>query len=128
MTAAARPGSGPRPDLPGVSDAPDTVALVEAIADLVRDQVMPAVEGELRYLLRVSLTALGIIARELENGPEFARAQQARLAALGCADNAELAARLRDGTIDAFDPEVLRLVTESVRDKVRLADPRFLNA
>jgi hypothetical protein len=115
----ARPPSPPH-DVPAAAD------LVAAVAEFLGDRVLPAVDGELRYLVLVSVNALGVVERELAAGDGPSRRHAARLHELGCADDAELAAKSRDGSIDAADPVALAAVRAAVRDKLAIADPRLL--
>ena len=58
--------------------------------------------------------------------PRLLGAHAGRLARLGVADDAQLAAAVRDGRFDDRLPEVRELVWESVRDKLAVANPRYL--
>jgi hypothetical protein len=51
-----------------------------------------------------------------------------RLAQLGCADDDELARRIRNGELDDRLDEVRTLVWASVRDKLAVANPRYLES
>ena len=124
MSDAARPASPLQPSPP--HDVPSAADVVAAVAEFLGDRVLQAVDGELRYLVLVSVNALGVVTRELAAGDGPASRNAARLAELGCADDAELAARIRDGSIDAADPRVLDAVRAAVRDKLAVADPRLL--
>ena len=57
-------------------------------------------EGGARFEARVARNALGIVERELRLGPAIAAAHAARLAGLGFADDAALAAAIRAGALD----------------------------
>ena len=52
--------------------------------------------------------------------------RRARLDELGCADEAELARRIRDGELDDDAERVRELVWASVRDKLSVANPKYL--
>ena len=75
---------------------------------------------------RVAANVLAIVERELELGAEHERRHAARLDQLGVADDRELAARIRDGRFDDRLAEVRRLVWDSVRDKLAVANPGYL--
>ncbi|MEZ5258335.1 MAG: DUF6285 domain-containing protein [Ilumatobacteraceae bacterium] len=66
-----------------------------------------------------------MVERELELGPDQAAAHAARLAQLGVADDAELAAAIRDGRLDDRIDEVRALVKASVDDKLAVANPKY---
>lgn len=107
-------------------DAPNAAELVEAVREWLERDVLPATDGRLRFHARVAVNVLAMVERELQLGPAQAEAHAARLATLGCADDAELARRIRDGSLDDRLDEVRALVRDSVRDKLRVANPAYL--
>ncbi|MDD7967155.1 phosphotransferase family protein [Actinomycetospora lemnae] len=115
--------AAPRSDLQGRPGAGD---LVEAVAGFLRDEVMAAGDERLAFLGRVAANVLDGVARELALGPELERRHRERLAALGFADQAGLAAAIRRGAVDDTDPEVLAAVRAAVTDKLAVANPRYL--
>lgn len=107
-------------------DAPTTGELVEAVREWLERDVLPATEGRLQFHARVAVNVLAMVERELALGPEQAEAHASRLGQLGCADDAELAARIRAGELDERLAEVRDLVWASVRDKLAVANPKYL--
>lgn len=105
-------------------DAPDAGELLAAVVEFLRDRLAPDVPDEHRYHLRVAVNVLEVVRRELALGPEQERAHRERLAALGVADDADLARRLRSGDLDAAG--VRDAVLASVVDKLLVANPRYL--
>ena len=99
--------------------------------DDVREWVVRSqIEGEIEpnvFHARVAANMLAIVERELALGPRHAEVHAARLQQLGVADDAELAAAIRNGTLDQRIGEVRRLVEESVRDKLAVANPQYLD-
>jgi hypothetical protein len=79
-----------------------------------------------QFHTRVAINVLAMVERELQVGQAQAAAHDARLAQLGCADEAELAARIRNGDLDDRLPEVRDLVWATVRDKLQVANPKYL--
>jgi len=71
---------------------------------------------------------LSIVERELAVGPEQHAAHTERLRSLGVADDAELSAAIRSGALDDRLDEVRDLVWQSVRDKLAVANPKYLNS
>jgi hypothetical protein len=105
---------------------PTAAELVAAVREFLESDVMAATEGRVQFHTRVSVNALRMVERELEVGALQGEAHAAALARLGVADEAELAKAIRDGVLDDRHDEVLALVRESVRAKVEVANPRYL--
>jgi hypothetical protein len=108
-------------------DEPSAAALVEAVREFLERDVMPATDGRLRYQARVAVNVLGMVERELLLGPAQAAAHALGLAQLGLADEAALAGAIRDGGL-AGDrlAEVTAFVRDTVRAKLEVANPRYL--
>ncbi|MCX2730083.1 phosphotransferase [Saccharopolyspora sp. NFXS83] len=112
--------AAPEPDLHG---RPTAVELVEAVAEFLRTDARPALEGRSRFHALVAENALGAVERELRLGPRQRRRRADRLTALGYRDEAELAAAVRAG---ADGDDVLAAVREGVTDRLLVANPRYL--
>ena len=54
-----------------MQDRPTAVELLEAVREFLGQDVMPAVEGRVRFHTRVAVNALGMLERELRLGPEL---------------------------------------------------------
>jgi hypothetical protein len=76
----------------------------------------------------VARNALGIAERELRLGPGLVEAHAARLAGLGVADDAALAAGLRSGALDAEWEAIAPVLAASARDQLLVANPSYLPA
>ncbi|HYU39382.1 MAG TPA: DUF6285 domain-containing protein [Acidimicrobiia bacterium] len=115
-----------------MQDRPTAVELLEAIREFLQQDVMPAVEGRVRFHTRVAVNALGMLERELQLGPELDEAERERLATLLGRDGdlpsltAELARRIRDGSLDDRRDDVFAAVRESVRAKLLVANPDYV--
>jgi hypothetical protein len=107
-------------------DLPTAEQLVESVREWLEREVMPATQGRLQFHTRVAVNVLSMVERELRLGAEQAQAHAERLARLGVADDAELAAGIRSGRFDDRLDEVRALVRASVVDKLRVANPRYL--
>jgi aminoglycoside phosphotransferase (APT) family kinase protein len=83
-------------------------------------------DARARFLARVADNALKIAEREAVLGPEHERDHQARLAALGVADDAALCAAIRDGSLDHRFADVTTAVRDLTVDKLTVANPRHL--
>lgn len=113
----------PPADLHGTSTM---AVLVEAVRDLLAGPLTEATSGSIRHQARVAVNALGIVARELELGPQQETAHRERLAELGVRSDAELAAAIRDGL--AVDAALVRLLAADTRDRLSVANPAWLTA
>lgn len=118
----------PAPSTPSLHGRPTAGELVEAVREWVEADVVAATEGRVAFHARVAVNALRMVERELSLGPAQAVAHSERLAALGCADDAELAARIRSGGLDARAAEIRVAVAASVRAQLEVANPRWLEA
>ncbi|WP_243788320.1 phosphotransferase family protein [Saccharopolyspora gloriosae] len=118
--ADAEPPDVPEPALHG---RPTATELVAAVAEFLRTDARPALDGRSRFHALVAENVLGTVERELRLGPEQQRRRQDRLAALGYRDEAELAAAIRAGADGA---EILAALREGVTDRLLVANPRYL--
>jgi hypothetical protein len=108
-------------------DAPSAAELVTAVREFLARDVLPAGEGRVRFHTRVAINVLGMVERELALGPAQATAHAGRLAALGVDGDAELASAIRAGEFDGRDEELRAALRESVRDKLLVANPDYLD-
>lgn len=104
---------------------PTAAQLVEAVREWVEGDVAEATEGRVRFHARVAANALAAVERQLALGPAQAEAHARRLAALGVADDAELAAAVREGRLDDRRGEVVAAVRASVADALAVANPTW---
>jgi hypothetical protein len=107
---------------------PSAAALVEAVREFLERDVLPATEGRVQFHTRVAVNVLGMVERELALGADQAAAHAAGLADLGVSSEEDLAALIRG--MDADDPrlaDIARFVTETVRAKLEVANPGYLN-
>jgi hypothetical protein len=100
--------------------------LVESVREFLEVDVFEATEGRVQFHTRVAVNVLRMVERELALGAEQAAAHEARLSALGYADDAELARAIRSGALDDRWNEVRDALAASVRDKVAVANPKYL--
>jgi hypothetical protein len=106
-------------------DAPTAMELLEAVREWIEDEVIPATDGRLRFHARVASNVLGMVEREIELGPAQHAAHRERLARLGVADDAELAAAIRARRFDDRADEVRMLLAAAVADKLSVANPTY---
>ena len=109
-----------------VHDRPSAAELVAAVREFLEGDVLPVVEGRVQFHTRVAVNVLGMVERELALGPAQTAAHVDALARLGVADDAALAAAIRDGTLEDRLDEVVDVVRQAVRAKLEVANPRYL--
>jgi Domain of unknown function (DUF6285) len=115
-------------------DRPTAAELVDAVREFLEHDVMSATSGRVQFHARVAANALGIVERELTNGRGLADTERKRAAGLlGHDDDVrilerELAARIRDGSLDDRLGEVHDHVRATVREKLLVANPGYLPA
>ncbi len=106
---------------------PTAGELVEAVREWMERDLAPALDGRLRFHTRVAANMLAIVEREMALGADQALAHGRRLSHLGMADDVELAAAIRRGDLDDRLGEVRHLLREAVTDKLRVANPNYLD-
>jgi Domain of unknown function (DUF6285) len=109
-------------------DVPTAAELVESVREWLERDVLAATTGRIQFHSRVAINVLAMVERELAVAGEQASAHAARMAAFGVADEAELAAGIRDGRLDWRDPELRAAVRATVDDKLAVANPKYLDA
>ena len=107
-------------------DVPTAAQLVEAVREFLERDVMEATDGRVRFHIRVAVNALNMVQRELEVGATQAADHRAALDRLGVADEAALAAAIRNGDFDDRRSELLEVLRSTVRAKLEVANPRYL--
>src|SRR4029079_16575935 len=101
-------------------DRPSGPGLLRAVRDFLATEV-GTTDPVLKFHARVAANALRIAEREALLAPAHEQAHRKRLAALGCRDDAELCAAIRDGSLDHRFADVAEAVTAAAGDKIRRA-------
>ena len=109
-------------------DAPTSVQMVEAVREWLENDVMPAVQGRLNFHTRVAINMLAMVEREAALGDQQRVEHEKRLKSIGAADDVELARRIRNGEFDDSLEEVMLTLKDSIRDKLLVANPKYLNS
>jgi hypothetical protein len=107
-------------------DRPTAVELLEAARATLGEEFLPAAHGRDAFQLRVTMRALGIVAREIDGAERHGAVHRAALASLGVADETELAAAIRDGALDGREGELRAALRRIVAAKLEVANPRYL--
>ena len=111
----------------GLHGRPSAGELVEAVREFLREDVLGDPSGDHAFHLRVAINALGIVERELATGGSQETAHDERLAELGFGDDAELAAAIRVGTMEART-DLRPTLLADVEARLRVANPRYLDS
>lgn len=112
-------------------DHPRGPALLDAVARLLRDVLLPQLQGAAAFQARVAANAVDLAAREMRLGPTADAAAVERLQALlqhtGPADalETELALAIRSGAIDDRDPALRAHLWASTLDKLAIDQPAY---
>ena len=106
-------------------DRPSGPELLRAVREFLTTDAGGA-DPRLRFHARVAANALRIAEREALLASCHERRHQARLAALGCADDAALCAAIRDGSLDHRFDEIAEAVRAATVDKLIVANPGHL--
>jgi hypothetical protein len=112
-------------------DHPRGPALLDAVAALLRDVLLPQLQGNAAFQARVAANAVDLVAREMRLGPTADAAAAQRLQSLlqhtGPTDalEAELALAIRSGAIDDQDPALRAHLWASTLDKLAIDQPAY---
>jgi hypothetical protein len=128
-----------------MQDRPTSAELLEAAAEFVDREIVPAIEGARQFQARVVANVMRIVAREIQMEDPAVRIEVKALARLLGRDaphlhslddlrkassslGEELSAHIRAGDADSgpWRAEVLSVVRQTVEDKLRIANPRYL--
>src|SRR6266446_1887621 len=130
-----------------MQDRPTAIELLEAAAQFIEREIIPVTEGAKQFQSRVAANVMRIVARELNLEEDQLRAEVAALQSLLGEDEtpsssvkdlkeramnlgARLSERIRSGEADSgkWRSEVLATVRKIVEEKLRIANPRYLEA
>lgn len=104
---------------------PLAAELVAAVAEFLETDVRAATEGQVNFHARVAANALRIVERELLDESEAQ--SRAALAALGFAEEEQLAAAIRAGEMDGRADNVIACLRTLVRRRLAVAHPGYDN-
>lgn len=107
----------------------ESVELLAAVRQFLREEVLPELEGFKAYTTRVAANALGIVAREIEMGAGLAELDQQIASVLDLDAQAgaitrQIALALRDGTLDA-DDQVLSYLRKRAQLAIAIDNPKY---
>ncbi len=128
-----------------MQDRPTAIELLEAAAQFVEREIVSVTEGQRQFQSRVVANVMRVVAREIEMGEPLMRAEVDALAALlgeqkphlhvtgdvrkaALKFNEMLSEKIRNGEADSgsFREQVFKTVRGIVEDKLKIANPRYL--
>ena len=109
---------------------PSDATLLQAAADDLERDVLPALSGLPRYRVRIVLNVLRLVTRELEQAPQADAAERERLLQLLGESGvtlpelrADLAARIEHGELALDDPALVAHLTAGLREALAIDSP-----
>jgi hypothetical protein len=114
-----------------MQDEPKPGELTGAVADFLRSDIAPLINGHNAFKLRVAINALDLVTRQLmlEQGGDAA--ESARLAALLATQgsllelNCSLAERIAAGELDLNTPGLAEHLWQTTMDKLAVDQPNY---
>lgn len=105
------------------------VELLDAVRAFLRQEVLPEMDGFKAYNSRVAANALGIVAREMEQGVGLAALDRAVTQTLGLDEGAgpiatQIAIGLRDGTLEV-DERLLDYLRKRTLLSIAIDNPKY---
>jgi uncharacterized protein DUF6285 len=114
-----------------MQDEPTPEELVKAVAEFLRNDVMPTVKGHSAFKLRVGINALELVTRQLTLEQGSDAAEMARLKKLLGVDaslpelNRALADRIAKGELDLQTPGLAEHLWQTTMDKLAVDQPNY---
>jgi Domain of unknown function (DUF6285) len=114
-----------------MQDEPTPTELIKAVADFLRHDITPVIEGHNAFKLRVGINALDLVARQLALEPDSDAAEARRLSGLlGMQGslrelNRALADRIAKGEVDLRTPGLADHLWQTTMDKLAVDQPNY---
>ncbi len=114
-----------------MSSAIEPVQLVAAVAKFLRERVLPTLDGELAFETRVSINALDLAARAIQQPADVLAERRERLSRLlgEGGSLAEVEARLcvsiQSGALDETSPGLLEHLRQTAIEDLQIDQPRY---
>lgn len=115
-----------------MQEQPESAELLDAVIALLRDEVVPALDGRLAFDVRVAARAASIVKRELELGPVLEAQAGRRLRALLQVDSDNLAElndllceRLEAGALGLASPGLVEHLWQTTLQQLAIDQPRY---
>jgi uncharacterized protein DUF6285 len=114
-----------------MQDEPTPTELIKAVADFLRNEITPMIEGHNAFKMRVGINALDLVTRQLTLEPASDAAEAARLSKLlgmqGSLGelNRTLADRIANGEMDLRTPGLSEHLWQTTMDKLAVDQPNY---
>jgi len=115
-----------------MSEYPDKLELLEAVAGALRDELLPGLEGRQAFVVKVAINALGIVRREIEQRPDADEAARQRLRDMLGSDVGDLDTltealcdRIASAEVTLQTPGLKEYLWDSTRRRVAIDQPRY---
>jgi hypothetical protein len=114
-----------------MQDEPTPTELIKAVADFIRNEIMPVIKGHNAFKLRVGINALDLVARQLTLAGDSDMTEAARLKALLGIDgslldlNRALSEKIATGELDLKTPGLADHLWQTTMDKLAVDQPNY---
>jgi hypothetical protein len=114
-----------------MQDEPTPTELIKAVADFLRNDIAPMIEGHNAFKLRVGINALDLVTRQLTLEPDSDAAETVRLSKLLGVQgslgelNRALADRIAKGEADLETPGLADHLWQTTMDKLAVDQPNY---
>jgi Domain of unknown function (DUF6285) len=112
-------------------DQPDPDDLLRAVADFLREQAMPQLQGQAAFHARVAANLVELVRRQIAQAPQTDELERAGLQALLRADgnvtelNRLLCARINNGELDLTSPNLIEHLWQVTLAKLAVDQPGY---
>ena len=114
-----------------MQDEPTPTELIKAVADFLRNEIVPQIKGHNAFKLRVGINALDLVTRQLTLQGPGEGAEAIRLKALLGIDgsvmelNRALAEKIANGELDLNTPGLKEHLWQTTMDKLAVDQPNY---
>ena len=114
-----------------MQDEPTPTELIKAVADFLRNEIVPEIKGHNAFKLRVGINALDLVTRQLALAEESDAAEIQRLKQLLDADgalielNRALSEKIAKGEVDLQTPGLTEHLWQTTMDKLAVDQPNY---
>ena len=114
-----------------MQDEPTPAELIKAVADFLRNEIVPQIKGHNAFKLRVGINALDLVTRQLALAEGGDAAEAARLKQLLGTDgslielNRALSEKISTGEVDLQTPGLAEHLWRTTMDKLAVDQPNY---